>query len=340
MFGLETNEESFNCANQNVTKNNLNSYITLVNQKSSGPIFNEVLKEAGVIDFCMCNPPFFSSVDDFDPSHRKNRTGKRPAPSNPITGSHDELMIEGGECEFVTKIIEESSIVRHRIRIFTTMLGHKTSVAKMLTVLNSLNITNIAQTEFCQGRTTRWGLAWSFNSDILLRNVPRQGVHPPKKKLFNFDLSDSADFNVDAVLDWLKSTFQVINIQLENIHWESGKMNIVTCKIVAIENTWSKQRRKRREMERTHQQLENVVHSDVDSLYDVNSPERARKKRKIDLNVELLKNPLLVVNINISKHPKTRMITVSLTYLSGTAEHNGVYQILQFLRNSWKPFPL
>lgn len=344
LFGLETNADSVLCAQENVTKNGLNSNITILKQTSNDQIFGKVLSmpDIGQIDFCMCNPPFYSSIDDFDHSNSKNnRTGKRPAPSNRRSGCKDELIVDGGECDFVEKIIRESCSVRERIQVFTTMLGHKTSVTKMLSVLNLIGITNFCQTEFCQGRTTRWGLAWSFNSNILLRNVLKQGVHIPKKKLFHFEVPDCGNRTVADVLDWLKLTFQQIHIHLEHIQWVTDKADVVSCRIVAMENTWSKQRRKRREIQRTHQpQLENTINTEIESFYDSDrNSEVAIKRRRIEVNSsqeELPISPILVVGINISKNPKTATITISLTYLSGSAEQDGVYQILQFLRNRWK----
>lgn len=47
------------------------------------------------------------------------------------------------------------------LRIFSTMLGHKSSVPKVLQYLKEREIHEVASTEFCQGRVTRWGLAWS-----------------------------------------------------------------------------------------------------------------------------------------------------------------------------------
>ena len=42
------------------------------------------------------------------------------------------------------------------------MLGHKKSVGIILGLLEKEGISNIIQTEFCQGNTTRWGIAWTF----------------------------------------------------------------------------------------------------------------------------------------------------------------------------------
>lgn len=46
-------------------------------------------------------------------------------------------------------------------RIFTTMVGHKFSMQELAQDLQAEGI-NHTTTEFCQGRVTRWGLAWTY----------------------------------------------------------------------------------------------------------------------------------------------------------------------------------
>lgn len=45
--------------------------------------------------------------------------------------------------------------------IFTTMVGHKYNLAELLQDLKADGIKH-THTEFCQGRVTRWGLAWTY----------------------------------------------------------------------------------------------------------------------------------------------------------------------------------
>lgn len=52
-------------------------------------------------------------------------------------------------------------IINLHFRIFTTMVGHKYNLSVLLEDLKSEGITH-THTEFCQGRVTRWGLAWTY----------------------------------------------------------------------------------------------------------------------------------------------------------------------------------
>ncbi|KAI9581639.1 hypothetical protein GQX74_009956 [Glossina fuscipes] len=87
---------------------------------------------------------------------------KRPPPHNCPIGFTEALFCEGGGVKFVEKIITESLVYAKEIRIFTTMLGHKSSISKVLDILIENKIQNFCSTEFHQGNTTRWGKAWSI----------------------------------------------------------------------------------------------------------------------------------------------------------------------------------
>lgn len=78
------------------------------------------------------------------------------------------------------------------------MVGHKSSLAPLKTLLREMDVTSFKQTEFCQGNTTRWGLAWTY-CDIDLRKVPQLTLaaskqSKPKPPLY-FELpTNSKDF--------------------------------------------------------------------------------------------------------------------------------------------------
>lgn len=120
--------------------------------------------------FCMCNPPFFGSAQELNFSF-KSRKESRPRPRNAFCANVNEVVASGGEVEFITKLIKESEQLKERIKIYTTMVGHKSSLYPLKKLLREVNVVSFKQTEFCQGHTTRWGLAWTY-CDIDLRKVP------------------------------------------------------------------------------------------------------------------------------------------------------------------------
>jgi hypothetical protein len=59
-------------------------------------------------------------------------------------------------------MIEDSSYLKGRVGIYTTMLGHKASLKASSAMAKRMGATRVVETEFFQGTTIRWGLAWSF----------------------------------------------------------------------------------------------------------------------------------------------------------------------------------
>ncbi|XP_024382131.1 uncharacterized protein [Physcomitrium patens] len=112
-----------------------------------------VVSEEERFDFCMCNPPFFSSLEE---------AGVNPRTS--CGGTEAEMVCPGGEEAFVARIIEDSAQLKHVIHWFTTMVGRKATLKGLTARLWALGAAAVRTTEFVQGRTSRWGLAWSFAS--------------------------------------------------------------------------------------------------------------------------------------------------------------------------------
>ncbi|KAH8938986.1 hypothetical protein BDL97_15G013300 [Sphagnum fallax] len=112
-----------------------------------------VVKEGERFDFCMCNPPFFTSMVE--------------ANANPRTacgGTEAEMVYPGGEEMFVARMIEDSATLKHKIHWYTTMIGRKLSLKVLTAKLWTLGVAAVRTTEFVQGHTSRWGLAWSFTA--------------------------------------------------------------------------------------------------------------------------------------------------------------------------------
>lgn len=66
-------------------------------------------------EFTMCNPPFFGNEDEAD-SLQKSRKGDRPEPSGAKTGTKGELIVSGGEYEFVSQMIADSKAHPNQVK--------------------------------------------------------------------------------------------------------------------------------------------------------------------------------------------------------------------------------
>ncbi|KAL2633020.1 hypothetical protein R1flu_004499 [Riccia fluitans] len=116
------------------------------------PVLCGILKEDERFDFCMCNPPFFETIEE--------------AGLNPRTacgGTPQEMVCPGGELAFIIRIIEDSVRLGTRIQWYTSMVGRKVNLKTLTSHLRAAGVTMLRTTEFVQGRTSRWGIAWSFS---------------------------------------------------------------------------------------------------------------------------------------------------------------------------------
>ena len=73
------------------------------------------------------------------------------------------------------------------------MLGRKASLKDLKAKLLQLGIINVRTTEFFQGRTTRWGIAWSFSEDgfqaLKVLQIQAINCFRKKKQLDHYQLT-------------------------------------------------------------------------------------------------------------------------------------------------------
>eukprot|EP00741_Cyanophora_paradoxa_P005038 tig00000842_g4880.t1 len=123
-----------------------------VRRAEAGALLAGVLREGEAFDFCMCNPPFFATPEDADAS---------------------------AKVAFVSRMVEESARLGTRVLWYSSMLGRKASLAPLRRALHARGVRNVRVTEFVQGRTTRWGLAWSHTDHGLDALLAAARVRPP-----------------------------------------------------------------------------------------------------------------------------------------------------------------
>ncbi|CAD6248302.1 unnamed protein product [Miscanthus lutarioriparius] len=80
-----------------------------------------VVNESESFDFCMCNPPFFESIEE---------AGLNPKTS--CGGTAEEMVCPGGELAFATQIIEDSVSLKNSFRWFTSMIGRKANLKLLI----------------------------------------------------------------------------------------------------------------------------------------------------------------------------------------------------------------
>ncbi|GLU02758.1 hypothetical protein SLE2022_199960 [Rubroshorea leprosula] len=132
------------------------------------PILLDMVQDGETFDFCMCNPPFFENIEE---------AGLNPKTS--CGGTPGEMVCPGGEKAFIARIIEDSIALKHTFRWYSSMVGRKVNLKFLISKLREVGATIVKTTEFVQGQTCRWGLAWSFLppvKKIISSHVAERGV--------------------------------------------------------------------------------------------------------------------------------------------------------------------
>ncbi|KAI9144299.1 ribosomal RNA large subunit methyltransferase F-like protein, partial [Paraphysoderma sedebokerense] len=171
-FATDISSQSISFAKDNITRNNLadkihlylnpDSQITLpINEmKTASEDSESSIPES--LDFTMCNPPFYSSEQ-----HMVNsQAAKKGDAFATCTGASHEMITAGGEYQFVKKMILESEKYGSQVRWFTSMIGIKETLNKLILELEKINVKSYTTTTFRQGYTLRWALAWSYTEEV------------------------------------------------------------------------------------------------------------------------------------------------------------------------------
>ncbi|EPQ50290.1 hypothetical protein GLOTRDRAFT_123633 [Gloeophyllum trabeum ATCC 11539] len=154
----EIDQASYNHALANVLANGLADRVQVVRASPDAPLLPLGSLPDDTFDFTMCNPPFYASKEEVDAS----AGGKLAEPSGVCTGAAVEMITPGGESAFVRRMVDESLVLRERCRWYTSMLGKLSSVTEVVGHLKANDVPNYALTEFVQGHTRRWAVAWSL----------------------------------------------------------------------------------------------------------------------------------------------------------------------------------
>ncbi|KAH0561162.1 U6 small nuclear RNA (adenine-(43)-N(6))-methyltransferase [Cotesia glomerata] len=248
MIGSDIDSAAVTSANENIQRNKLDHLIKVIKVQGKN-IFKDVVTEESYA-FTMCNPPFFDADDD-------KKRKKRLPPTNAKTGHAVELSVAGGEKSFVRQMLDESLELNGKIKIYTTMLGQKNSLAYSKSELRKRYIDNFTWTEFCQGKTKRWGLAWSLIPKVTLDLTKAPVI---REKYSHITSSKSKDnsapllevffpFNnsfreVKDVIIAVKKWIDELHIEIKELKLEDIKE--ATYELCAYKNTWIHGRRKRR----------------------------------------------------------------------------------------------
>ncbi|XP_024660796.2 RNA N(6)-adenosine-methyltransferase mettl16 isoform X1 [Maylandia zebra] len=271
-LATEVDDICFDYATKNVEQNNLSDLVKVVKVPQKTLLMDALKEETEMVyDFCMCNPPFFAN--QLEAKGVNSRNSRRPPPSSVNTGGVTEIMAEGGELEFVKRIIHDSLQLKKRLRWYSCMLGKKCSLAPLKEELRKQGVPKVTHTEFCQGRTMRWALAWSFYDDVVVPSPPSKKCKLEKaRKPLSFTMPEAGLKELQAKASALgctcRSPVDSLTVLVEKTLSELRVLHKrVPCKkeeqslfLTAVENTWIHGRQKRREQTRQLRELPRAPH--------------------------------------------------------------------------------
>jgi len=146
----------------------LKDFISIYPQESKNSIFENIISQNDKIDFTMCNPPFHKSKKDAKEGTKRkiqNLTkGKNKKLSLNFGGQHNELWCEGGEVEFISKMINESEQYKKNCLWFTTLVSKKDNLDMIYKELKKQSPKQIETIEMVQGQKQTRFIAWTYYS--------------------------------------------------------------------------------------------------------------------------------------------------------------------------------
>ncbi|GJE92247.1 S-adenosyl-L-methionine dependent methyltransferase [Phanerochaete sordida] len=242
-WATEVDQQSAEFARRNVTTNNLSERIMIVQVRADDSIFPAAaFQSTQGIDFTMCNPPFYGSREEVLSSAEAKEIG----PSGACTGAETEMITPGGEVAFVRKMVQESLQLRESCRWYTSMLGKMSSLTEIVQSLRSAKANNYAITEFVQGKTRRWAIAWSFGDlrlpDSLARisNATLQSIMPARNTLRQAYTQFQTAVETEQALLKVLNSIDGVTVAHRDAAASGGFL------VNALQNTWSRAARRRK----------------------------------------------------------------------------------------------
>jgi len=150
----------------------LHQNLSLVNaieirlQKSPDNLFSGIIHPGENYDITICNPPFHSSAEDaMRGSHRKidNLKGRKETTHKlNFGGKRNELWCEGGEVEFVQRMVTESRQWASSCQWFSTLISKSEHLPAIYQTLNKVMAVDVRTIPMTQGNKISRIVVWSF----------------------------------------------------------------------------------------------------------------------------------------------------------------------------------
>jgi len=166
-IGSEIDPKSIGSAEQIINTNpSLKGKIECRLQKDPIDLFQGIISEEDKIDLSICNPPFHASAEEAQKGSRrkvKNLSGKKvkTAPLN-FAGINNELICEGGEHQFIHRMLEESKDFAGNIYWFSTLVSKQSNLKGIYKSLEKLEAIQVKTIPMGTGNKSSRIVAWTY----------------------------------------------------------------------------------------------------------------------------------------------------------------------------------
>jgi len=147
----------------------LQGKIELRTQSDPSKILTDIIQPDEFFDLTICNPPFHVSAEAAqEGSKRKvrNLTGKSVSKVKlNFGGQAAELWTEGGELEFIRKMIQESLRYKTQVYWFTTLVSKSENLKLINLQLQKAGVSFQKTIDMAQGNKQSRFVAWTFLDD-------------------------------------------------------------------------------------------------------------------------------------------------------------------------------
>lgn len=145
----------------------LASGIQLRQQSTPSNLFAGLVNPDERFDFTMCNPPFHANDTEASAgSQRKWRNlGKPRDGQQPVLnfgGRSSELVCQGGEAGFLSRMIEQSAAIAGQVFWFTSLVSKSANLPALQAQLHALKASDVRVIPMAQGQKHSRLLAWTF----------------------------------------------------------------------------------------------------------------------------------------------------------------------------------
>ncbi|KAI8050199.1 hypothetical protein BDF22DRAFT_778014 [Syncephalis plumigaleata] len=227
-MATELQERLVEIARENIDRNELTLQINLVQAHADHVLpVERIMAATHDYDFCMCNPPFYASKEELEQSAANKQTESVSV----CHASSDEMVTPGGEVAFVTRMLEESRTTR-------TKVGKRSSILQ------------VTATEFCQGRTRRWAVGWSYTAlDSNTSATTHLQFQPTSKRLrrtletFHERTHPFPDVTMDPLRTATRHVLDAIVTTNDALTWHDDNTSFT---IKLPRKTWSREERRGR----------------------------------------------------------------------------------------------